>query len=214
MVQHWLNAPKQRLMIDSKDWKIYTRKGDTGETSLIGGTRVQKNSLRIECYGTVDELNSVIGMLRDQKECSPFGKTLLSIQDKLFVAESLLAADSRAAAKALPHLKSADILFLEKEIDRMNEGLPVLEHFILPGGHSAVSWAHIARCVCRRAERLIIGLSQEAAVDALVIQYLNRLSDYLFVLSRRLSFDLAIPETIWPIQKPKPLAKKKAGRSR
>lgn len=188
-------------MTDPKDWKIYTRKGDKGETSLIGGSRVPKHCLRIECYGTVDELNSIIGMLRDQKESAAFKKTLLRIQDKLFIAESLLAADSRSSAAGLPRIKKADVTFLEKEIDRMNEGLPVLAHFILPGGHTVVSWGHIARTVCRRTERLVIKLAEETVVDELIIQYLNRLSDYLFVLSRRLSYDLGIAETIWPLQK-------------
>ncbi len=187
-------------MTDPNDWKIYTRKGDKGETSLIGGTRVPKHCLRIECYGTLDELNAIVGMLRDQKESLAYNDILLFIQDKLFVAESLLAADSKEAALNLPKINKADVTRLEKAIDKMNVGLPALTHFILPGGHTAVSWGHLARTVCRRAERLIIRLSEEVKVDALVIQYLNRLSDYFFVLSRRLSYDIGVKETIWPVE--------------
>lgn len=191
-------------MDDSKDWKIYTRTGDQGETSLIGGDRVPKYHLKIESYGTLDELNSVMGMLRDLSETSAYRKVLLKIQERLFTMESTLAAADKQAAKGLPKLKKSDISLLEQAIDQMNEGLPELTHFVLPGGHPAVSWAHIARTVCRRAERLVIKLSDTETVDPLVIQYLNRLSDYLFVLSRRLSFQLNAKEEIW-----NPLAGKK-----
>lgn len=184
-------------MSDPKSWKIYTRKGDKGETSLLGGTRVPKFHLRIECYGTVDELNAIIGMLRDLADCGHCKDTLLEIQDRLFTLESLLAADSPASAASLPRLEEGDIVFLEREIDRMNEGLPELTQFILPGGHVAVSWSHIARTVCRRAERLIIRLATEEEVDEILIRYMNRLSDYLFVIGRRLTYDLGAVETPW-----------------
>jgi cob(I)alamin adenosyltransferase len=184
-------------MAKPKEWKIYTRKGDKGETSLIGGSRVPKFDLRIECYGTVDELNSVVGMLRDLSDCEYCKDTLLEIQDRLFTIESHLAADSEKAILELPGLNQKDIVFLEKEIDRMNEGLAELTHFILPGGHIAVSWAHIARTVCRRAERHIIKLSTQAEVESLILQYINRLSDYFFVLARRLAFDLKVAENQW-----------------
>lgn len=184
-----------------KDLKIYTRKGDKGETSLIGGRRVPKFSLRVECYGTVDELNSVIGMVRDLSECFQYQETLLEIQDRLFTVESLLASDSSESAVTLPQLYEMDVLFLESEIDRMNEGLPVLSSFVLPGGHIAVSWSHIARTVCRRAERHIIRLAAEENVDDIIIKYINRLSDFLFVLARRLSYNMKVDENLWKARK-------------
>lgn len=183
--------------------KIYTRKGDGGDTELIGGSRVPKFHMQIECYGTVDELNAVTGMLRDLSDCAHCKDTLLEIQDRLFTIESLLAADSKEAVAMLPEIFNDDIFFLEKEIDRMNEGLPELTSFILPGGHVAVSWSHIARTVCRRAERLIIRLSKESCVDDIIIRYMNRLSDYFFVLGRRLAFDLHADEVVWKARKKK-----------
>ncbi len=188
-------------MEEQKNWKIYTRKGDGGETSLLGGSKVPKFHLKIECYGTVDELNSVIGMLRDLSDCAHCKDSLLEIQDRLFTIESLLAADSEESMKGLPLIAERDIEFLEKEIDRMNEGLPELTQFILPGGHVAVSWSHIARTVCRRAERLIVRLSVDDRVDEILIRYINRLSDYLFVIGRRLSHDLGASETPWQARK-------------
>jgi len=177
--------------------KIYTRKGDKGETSLIGGTRVPKNHIRIDAYGTVDELNSYIGLIRDLEISNQYKKVLIEIQDRLFTAESLLASDKNYKTNTLPTLKDKDILFLENEIDQMNEELPTLNSFILPGGHPVVSHCHVARCICRRAERITIELSDNHYVDALVIKYLNRLSDYLFVLARKLGRDLNALETIW-----------------
>jgi cob(I)alamin adenosyltransferase len=188
-------------MASSNEFKIYTRKGDKGETSLIGGRRVPKYALRIEAYGTVDELNSVVGMLRDQKESQSFNETLLIIQDRLFITESLLATASKDTTSSFSHLSDDDVIFLENEIDRMNEGLLDLKHFIIPGGHTAISWAHIARTVCRRAERIIIKLAAEESVDELIIRYMNRLSDYFFILARRLSHDMGIAETQWPVNK-------------
>ncbi|MFH1120454.1 MAG: cob(I)yrinic acid a,c-diamide adenosyltransferase [Bacteroidota bacterium] len=179
--------------------KIYTRTGDAGETSLIGGTRVPKYHERIEAYGTLDELNSYIGLLRDQNIDDHSRELLIEIQDRLFTAESLLAADPSTIPKALPKLSEEDILLLESEIDKMNGELPELKSFILPGGHQTVSLSHVARCVCRRAERITIRLveSNETLQGTMVIKYLNRLSDYLFVLARKFSNDLNVIETHW-----------------
>ncbi|HEX7411860.1 MAG TPA: cob(I)yrinic acid a,c-diamide adenosyltransferase [Bacteroidales bacterium] len=182
----------------STDWKIYTKTGDKGETSLLGGTRVPKYHDRIEAYGTLDELNSYIGLLRDQDIDIHYKEILLIIQDRLFTAESLLAADPLIEPTyALPQMHEEDILLLENEIDKMNEVLPQLTSFILPGGHPAVSHAHIARCICRRAERLTIKLSTSSPLDMIIIRYLNRLSDFLFVLARMLAKDLNATETVW-----------------
>jgi cob(I)alamin adenosyltransferase len=179
-------------------FKIYTRTGDKGQTSLIGGTRVPKFHPRIEAYGTIDELNSYIGLIRDQDIDIHFKDVLLEIQDRLFTAESIIALDPGAEASIkLPELNDADITFLEQEIDRMNEILPELKSFILPGGHPVVSHCHIARCICRRAERHTIRLAQSQPIEEKVIKYLNRLSDFLFVLARRLGKDLNATETTW-----------------
>jgi cob(I)alamin adenosyltransferase len=178
--------------------KIYTRTGDKGQTSLIGGTRVLKFHPRIEAYGTIDELNSFIGLIRDQDIDKHFRDILLEIQDRLFTAESIIALDPGVETTIkLPQLNDADITLLENEIDRMNEVLPELKSFILPGGHPVVSYCHIARCICRRAERQTIRLSQTQAVEEKVIQYLNRLSDFLFVLARRLGKDFGAAESTW-----------------
>ncbi|NVN94710.1 MAG: cob(I)yrinic acid a,c-diamide adenosyltransferase [Bacteroidetes bacterium] len=180
-----------------EDWKIYTKTGDKGETSLIGGKRVPKYHERIEAYGTVDELNSYIGLIRDLEVSEANKMILIEIQDRLFTVESLLAEDPETSQRALPQIFEEDILLLEREIDAMNENLPVLNSFILPGGHSIVSYCHIARCVCRRAERITIKLSETHHVSSLVIKYLNRLSDYLFVLARKIGNDLGAKEEIW-----------------
>lgn len=178
-------------------FKVYTKTGDKGQTSLIGGTRVPKHHIRIETYGTVDELNSHIGLIRDQ-EINPVARqVLVEIQDRLFTIGSSLASDPEKSKMKIPDLKEEDIVFLEKEIDKMDETLPEMRSFVLPGGHTTVSFCHIARCVCRRAERLTIQLSESSFVDELVIKYLNRLSDYLFVLSRKLSQDLNAQEIPW-----------------
>jgi len=178
-------------------FKIYTKTGDKGETSLIGGTRVPKHHIRIEAYGTVDELNSYIGLIRDQKIDEHAVSTLLEIQDRLFTIGSSLASDPEKSKMKIPDLKEEDITLLENEIDKMNETLPEMRSFVLPGGHTTVSFCHIARCVCRRAERLTIHLSETEFVADLVIKYLNRLSDYLFVLSRKLTMDLKANEIPW-----------------
>jgi cob(I)alamin adenosyltransferase len=184
-----------------KDWKIYTKTGDKGETSLLGGRRVPKDHLKIEAYGTADELNAFIGLLRDQPVDAHDGEVLLRIQDRVFVAESLLARDAGSESIPLPGLSEEDILLLEREIDRMNEDLPPLGHFILPGGHPAVSLAHVCRCVCRRAERIIISLSGQEPVEEVIIRYFNRLSDYFFVLARKTGKDLGVPDILWKPEK-------------
>ena len=180
--------------------KIYTKTGDRGQTSLIGGKRVTKDHIRIETYGTIDELNSHIGLIRDQGLQETTITILIEIQDRLFTIGSSLATDPESEGKTamkLPDLKEEDIVLLEKEIDKMNEQLPELRSFVLPGGHTSVSFCHIARCVCRRAERNTIRLSQTSFVPELIIKYLNRLSDYLFVLARKLGHDLQAKEISW-----------------
>jgi cob(I)alamin adenosyltransferase len=181
----------------AEDWKIYTKTGDKGETSLIGGKRVPKYHERIEAYGTVDELNSYIGLIRDLEIGSHYKKLLIEIQDRLFTAESLLAEDTETSQRPLPQIFEKDILLLEKEIDVMNEELPELHSFILPGGHPIVSHCHIARCICRRAERITLKVSETYIISPLVIKYLNRLSDFLFVLARKIGKDLGASEEIW-----------------
>ncbi|MET3113536.1 cob(I)alamin adenosyltransferase [Pedobacter sp. CG_S7] len=177
--------------------KIYTKTGDKGLTSLIGGTRVPKFHLRIECYGTVDELNSYIGLIRCQDIKTHHQEFLKEIQDRLFTIGAALASDPEKSRMKIPDLHEADIERLEKEMDRMNEVLPELTHFILPGGNTVVSFCHVARCICRRAERLTFHLADESFVDEKMTVYLNRLSDYLFVLGRMLNLDAKTEENIW-----------------
>ncbi len=177
--------------------KIYTKTGDKGLTSLIGGTRVAKHHIRIESYGTVDELNSYIGLISDQDITAHDKEILKQVQDRLFTIGSSLAADPEKSKMIIPDLHLADIELLEKEMDAMNEGLPELRHFILPGGSNAVSFCHIARCVCRRAERATVHLAEESTVDEKVTIYLNRLSDYLFTLARKVGHDHQVPENKW-----------------
>jgi len=177
--------------------KIYTKKGDAGETSLIGGTRVQKCSMRIESYGTVDELNSYLGLIRDQNIDSEYKRHLLEIQDRLFTIGSNLASDPGKSKMKIPGLFDQDVENLEHWMDAMDAVLPEMKSFVLPGGHQTVSFCHVARCVCRRAERIIVDLLQNEYVDELVPRYINRLSDYLFVLSRKLTQDLGAEESPW-----------------
>ena len=177
--------------------KIYTKTGDTGTTSLIGGTRVPKHHIRIEAYGTVDELNSHIGLLRDSEIDLHSKEILIEIQDRLFTIGSLLAADPEKSKMKLPQIIQSDISLLETEIDAMEATLEPMKSFVLPGGHATVSTCHIARCVCRRAERCITHLNEISPADPLIEIYMNRLSDYLFVLSRKLSKDLKATETPW-----------------
>jgi cob(I)alamin adenosyltransferase len=177
--------------------KIYTRKGDNGLTSLIGGTRVSKAHIRIDAYGTVDELNSWIGLIADSMKSENEKKILRLIQEKLFVIGSLLAADPAKSKMKLPDITADDVLVLEKEIDRMNEKLPALTSFILPGGSYTVSFCHIARCVCRRAERKTVLLHSKSRVKTEIITYLNRLSDFLFVYARFAGQKSGVKEIKW-----------------
>lgn len=178
-------------------FKIYTKTGDKGETSLIGGVRVPKYHLRIESYGTVDELNSYIGLVKDQIQDPQCKEVLYEIQDRLFTIGSVLASDPEKSKMKVPDVHTADVELLEKEMDRMDENLPELRNFILPGGHPSISHAHVARCVCRRAERLVVHLSSESPVPEIIAIYLNRLSDYLFILSRKMALDLGVEEIPW-----------------
>jgi cob(I)alamin adenosyltransferase len=179
--------------------KIYTKTGDKGTTSLIGGTKVPKSHLRIEAYGTVDELNSYIGLCKDLLSDIKSRETLLEIQDRLFTIGSSLACDPiKEPRMRIPDLRETDVLLLENEMDRMSESLPPMKSFVLPGGHPTVSHLHIARCVARRAERCCVRLELESLeVDALLLKYLNRLSDYLFVLSRYSTYQLDVQEIPW-----------------
>lgn len=180
-------------------FKIYTKTGDLGQTSLIGGVKVPKSHLRIESYGTIDELNSYIGLVSDLITDESSKIMLKEIQDRLFTIGSSLACDpDKEPLMKIPDLKEADVVLLENEIDKMNELLPEMKSFILPGGHPAISTTHIARCVCRRAERLGVNMQEhELFVDPLVIKYINRLSDYLFVLSRYTGHQLNVAEIPW-----------------
>lgn len=184
--------------------KIYTKTGDKGSTSLFGGTRVTKHHIRIDAYGTVDELNSWLGLLRDQEIDTHSKEMLITTQDKLFTLGAILATDpEKAQLKSgkerlnIPLLSNSDVEHLENEMDIMNETLPPMTHFILPGGHTNVSYCHIARTICRRAERMVSLLHENEPVDSMVLVYLNRLSDYLFVLARKLSYDLKADEIKW-----------------
>jgi cob(I)alamin adenosyltransferase len=177
--------------------KIYTKKGDKGKTSLIGGVKVPKSSERIHAYGTVDELNSFIGIVRDSYIDPHSNDILYRIQNLLFTIGSHLAAHPEKNKMKLPEILEADVVQLEREMDTMNEVLPALTNFILPGGNIAASYCHVARCVCRRAERLVVGLAEHDVVEPIIIKYLNRLSDYLFVLSRKIAFDAGATEVIW-----------------
>ena len=184
--------------------KIYTKTGDKGTTSLFGGTRVSKDHLRIESYGTVDELNSHVGLIRDQDIDTGSKQALIKVQDHLFTLGAMLATPPEKEVLKngqerlnIPKINEASIAFLEDQIDHMNTDLPQMTHFILPGGHTTVSFCHIARCVCRRSERLAVTLNDEEPIDSAIITYLNRLSDYLFVLARKLSKDLKADEVKW-----------------
>lgn len=177
-------------------FKIYTKTGDAGKTSLFGGRRLHKHHLRIESYGTVDELNAYVGLLRDQIEEEEVRFVLKQIQDRLFTIGANLASDPEKELPA-PDLKEEDIQLLESQMDSMDEQLPLLKNFILPGGHTTVSFCHIARTVCRRSERLIVALGQEEAVAEIILKYMNRLSDYFFILARKLAQDLGVSEVVW-----------------
>jgi len=177
--------------------KIYTKSGDSGSTSLIGGIRVPKHDIRIESYGTVDELSSWIGLIRVQEINSKIADNLVEIQDRLFTIESILACDTAPSKFNIPEIVESDVIFLENLIDNMSTELPELKSFLLPGGNTVVSYCHLARTVCRRAERIVIKMSENYPVSQLVLNYLNRLSDYLFVLSRKIGMDMKVEETNW-----------------
>jgi cob(I)alamin adenosyltransferase len=177
--------------------KIYTKTGDDGTTSLFGGKRVSKSDLRIDTYGTVDELNSWIGVLRDQSINNSRQEILVEIQDRLFTLGSILATEPGNTKVKIPSLLESDIDFLEKLMDEMDSKLEPMRSFVLPGGHQSISFGHVARTVCRRAERLTIALGKIDPIDGMVIKYLNRLSDYLFVLCRMMSQELMAEETPW-----------------
>ncbi|MCA6078032.1 cob(I)yrinic acid a,c-diamide adenosyltransferase [Fulvivirga sedimenti] len=177
--------------------KIYTKTGDTGTTGLFGGKRVQKSDVRIEAYGTVDELNSHLGLLRDLSVNKSREDLIVRIQNNLFVIGSMLAAEPGNEKVKVPAISAADVAELEQAIDSLEENLPPMKNFILPGGHQDVSFCHIARCVCRRAERRVVHLFHEEPGDEIIVHYLNRLSDYLFVLSREMSRSLGAKETPW-----------------
>ncbi len=184
--------------------KIYTKTGDKGTTALFGGTRVPKHHIRIECYGTIDELNSYIGLIRDQEIDQVYKTALIKIQDRLFTVGAILATDpEKTTLKSgkdrlnIPKISPEDIADLEMQMDTMDGQLPPMTHFVLPGGHQTVSFCHIARCVCRRGERLATQLNELETVDSSVLKYLNRLSDYLFVLARMLTNELKAEEIKW-----------------
>jgi len=181
--------------------KIYTKTGDSGTTSLLGGARVSKAHIRIDAYGTIDELNSYIGLLNDQAVNAPRHDFLKEIQDRLFTIGSHLATEPGKDKVVKPDLFDSDIESLEGGMDTMDADLPALTSFILPGGHQSVSFAHLARTVCRRAERIAIALNDHEAVDPLIIRYLNRLSDYLFVLGRKMAQELKAEEVKWEPRK-------------
>lgn len=181
--------------------KIYTKTGDEGTTALFGGKRVSKADLRINTYGTVDELNAWVGVLRDQEVNKERHAILVAIQNKLFTIGSILATEPGNTKVVVPALQEEDISALEKQMDLMDEALPPMRSFVLPGGHPAVSFGHVARTVCRRAERLVIELHHHDPVSPLVIKYLNRFSDYLFVLCRKMTHELKVEETPWKPEK-------------
>ncbi len=186
--------------MSEKDWKIYTKKGDKGQTSLIGGTRVDKNNIRVEAYGTIDELKSFCGLLHDYMQAGDSKDFLRGILEYLFLIESHVATDpEKADQKFFPELSEEMVLKLEREIDRMNEELPELQHFILPAGHPAVSTAHICRTVCRRAERRVLDLVTTAPCNDITIKYLNRFSDFLFVLARFLAKENGAGDVEWRV---------------
>lgn len=177
--------------------KIYTKTGDQGTTSLLGGKRVSKADLRIDTYGTVDELNSYVGLVRDQEINQKRKDILVEIQDRLFTIGSILATEPGNTKVKIPYIHEEDVTLLEQEMGKMDTELPPMKFFVLPGGHPSISFGHVARTVCRRAERLTIALNAQEVIDPLVIKYLNRLSDYLFVLCRTMTHELKVEETPW-----------------
>ena len=192
------------MRIKTNRMKIYTKTGDLGDTSLFSGKRVRKNNIRIDSYGTIDELNSYLGLIRDHTDDKKVQENLIRIQSKLFTLGAMLAtpgekgdAKEKKSRLQIELIGPGDISHLENEMDRMNETLPEMTHFILPGGHPALSFCHVARCVCRRAERKTVELHDLEGVDPQILVYLNRLSDYLFVLARKLTKDTGVEEVPW-----------------
>ena len=177
--------------------RVYTKTGDSGETSLASGSRVKKDHPRLEAYGTIDELNSFLGLVESSQVDEAEKLRIRAIQNRVFVISSTLAVDDPVFLEQLPTILEEDIVDLEKAMDRMLDQIPPLRNFILPGGNAAVSYCHVARTVCRRAERLMVGLPADVQVDPLLIKYINRLSDYLFVLARKTAYDTGVGEVIW-----------------
>lgn len=177
--------------------KIYTKAGDRGTSTLLGGNIVPKDHPRLEAYGTLDELNSWMGLIRDQLSDEEMRETLLKIQDRIMVGSTILASEKKDSAVPVPELHEEDIGFLEMEIDRMDQELEPLQFFILPGGHTTVSYCHLARTTCRRAERYSVKFIKNSDQTAILVKYLNRLSDYLFILARKIAWELKIEEKIW-----------------
>jgi len=184
--------------------KIYTKTGDKGLTSLFGGSRVLKSDLRIESYGTVDELNASIGHLRDNLVKESLKDNLLKIQNQLFTIGAMLATnpDKKTLKNGkdrlkIPVITTKDVFYLEHQIDKLNANLPEMTHFIIPGGHPIVSSCHISRTICRRAERTIVALKENSFVENTIVEYINRLSDYLFVLARKLTLIYKAEEVLW-----------------
>ena len=180
--------------------KIYTKKGDTGETSLLCGKRVPKYDDRVEAYGTIDELKCYLALISDHQGEAVISRRINIIQENLFKIEALVACEDASRYKILPQITEKDVKFLETEIDTMNKVLPVLKNFIIPGGNIASSHSHVARCICRRAERITIKLSTKTKIENIIIKYLNRLSDYLFVLARFLCLEKTCKEKVWGIK--------------
>ena len=177
--------------------KIYTKTGDKGQTSLLNGERVSKYNNRIETYGTIDELNSFVGLLKAGEINKYDALFLVIIQNKLFNIGSILALGKKRGSFIPPPLKEEDILLLEKEMDKIDAILPKLTNFVLPGGNKAIAYSHVCRTICRRAERLIVKLADESEIDENIIKYVNRLSDYFFLLSRKITIDYDVEEIIW-----------------
>lgn len=180
-------------------FKIYTKTGDDGQTSLYGGRRVDKFNIRIDAYGTVDELNAHLGLIRDLTDDTSVQFALKKIQNSLFTIGAMLASDPEKKGLNVPLIEASQVLEMEAKIDEIDAKLPPLTNFILPGGHPIISQTHIARCVCRRAERIIVYLSDMEYVDPIVLQYMNRLSDFLFMLARFFTMELGIDEDKWTV---------------
>ena len=177
--------------------KIYTRRGDSGQTSLIDGDMVNKHNLSVDAYGTIDELNSFLGLLKDYIKDDKIKDILNNIQIKLFSIGSILASGKNQNISAKVKIEKKDVVYIELEIDRLNENLPELKNFIIPGGHKISSYSHVCRSICRRAERKISELNNKSSIDSNILAYINRLSDFFFVLSRFLKYSDNVSESRW-----------------